>query len=169
MFSSCRAVTVSDRVDSPGFARGASRCSPTTLWAPCHRRLGRDGGDGGGRFRVARSQTPLRVSWMRAAEHVRESRPALRMRLLRLRSGRGRLLAACSRAVQETAVVRVLIWNLFHGRAVPRAGRPLLAEYATTVAGWEGDVALLQEVPPWWPATLAAASGAEFRAVLTSR
>jgi endonuclease/exonuclease/phosphatase family metal-dependent hydrolase len=65
--------------------------------------------------------------------------------------------------------VRVLIWNLFHGRAVPRAGRPLLAEYATTVAGWEWDVALLQEVPPWWPATLAAASGAEFRAVLTSR
>src|SRR4051812_25785002 len=65
--------------------------------------------------------------------------------------------------------MQVLIWNLFHGRAVPPAGRPLLAEYATTVAGWEWDVALLQEVPPWWPPTLAAASGAEFRTALTSR
>jgi endonuclease/exonuclease/phosphatase family metal-dependent hydrolase len=65
--------------------------------------------------------------------------------------------------------MRVLIWNIFHGRAVPPAGRPLLAEYATTIAGWEWDVALLQEVPPWWPPMLAAAAGAEYRAVLTSR
>jgi endonuclease/exonuclease/phosphatase family metal-dependent hydrolase len=65
--------------------------------------------------------------------------------------------------------VRVLTWNLFHGRAVPPAGRPLLAEYATTIAGWEWDVALLQEVPPWWPPTLARAAGAEVRTALTSR
>jgi endonuclease/exonuclease/phosphatase family metal-dependent hydrolase len=65
--------------------------------------------------------------------------------------------------------MRVLVWNLFHGRAVPPAGRPLLADYATAIAGWEWDVALLQEVPPWWPQTLAAAAGAEYRAVLTSR
>ena len=63
----------------------------------------------------------------------------------------------------------VLTWNLFHGRAKPAAGRPLLYEFATALAGWEWDVALLQEVPPWWPATLAHASGAEFRASLTSR
>jgi len=37
------------------------------------------------------------------------------------------------------------------------------------LAGWEWDVALLQEVPPWWPAPLAAAAGAQERSVLTSR
>jgi endonuclease/exonuclease/phosphatase family metal-dependent hydrolase len=37
------------------------------------------------------------------------------------------------------------------------------------LAGWEWDVALLQEVPPWWPETLAAATGAQERHVLTSR
>jgi endonuclease/exonuclease/phosphatase family metal-dependent hydrolase len=65
--------------------------------------------------------------------------------------------------------VRVLIWNVFHGRAVPAAGRPLLAEYATTIAGWRWDLALLQEVPPWWPPILAGAARAELRTVLTSR
>jgi len=65
--------------------------------------------------------------------------------------------------------VRVLTWNLYHGRAVPPAGRPLLAEYATTIAGWEWDLALLQEVPPWWPPIVAAAARAEHRTALTSR
>jgi endonuclease/exonuclease/phosphatase family metal-dependent hydrolase len=65
--------------------------------------------------------------------------------------------------------VYVLTWNLFHGRAKPAAGRPLLAEFARALAGWEWDVALLQEVPPWWPATLAYAAGAQHRASLTSR
>jgi endonuclease/exonuclease/phosphatase family metal-dependent hydrolase len=65
--------------------------------------------------------------------------------------------------------VRVLTWNLFHGRAVPAAGRPLLREFAAALAGWEWDVALLQEVPPWWPPALAAAAGAQHRSVLTSR
>jgi hypothetical protein len=65
--------------------------------------------------------------------------------------------------------VRVVSWNLFHGRAVPSAGRPLLHEFATTLAGWPWDVALLQEVPPWWPPLLARAAGADHRAVLTSR
>src|SRR4051794_5253121 len=65
--------------------------------------------------------------------------------------------------------LRVLTWNLYHGRAVPPAGRPLLDEFAATLAGWEWDVALLQEVPPWWPAELARAAGAEQRTALTSR
>jgi endonuclease/exonuclease/phosphatase family metal-dependent hydrolase len=69
----------------------------------------------------------------------------------------------------KIATVRVLTWNLFHGRAVPPAGRPLLAEYAATIAGWEWDLALLQEVPPWWPPILAKAAGAEQRTALTSR
>jgi endonuclease/exonuclease/phosphatase family metal-dependent hydrolase len=65
--------------------------------------------------------------------------------------------------------LRVLTWNLYHGRAVPRAGRSLLPEFARALAGWEWDVALLQEVPPWWPPELARAAGAEQRTALTSR
>jgi endonuclease/exonuclease/phosphatase family metal-dependent hydrolase len=65
--------------------------------------------------------------------------------------------------------VRVLIWNLFHGRAVPPAGRPLLADYATMIAGWRWDLALLQEVPPWWTPDLAGAARAAHRTALTSR
>lgn len=63
----------------------------------------------------------------------------------------------------------VLSWNLYHGRAVPPAGRPLLAEFAAALSDWAWDVALLQEVPPWWPVPLAAAAGASERHVLTSR
>ena len=37
------------------------------------------------------------------------------------------------------------------------------------MSGWEWDVALLQEVPPWWPALLARAAHAQERHVLTSR
>ena len=65
--------------------------------------------------------------------------------------------------------LRVLTWNLFHGRAVPGAGRELFEEFASAIGGWEWDVALLQEVPPWWPTRLAAELGAEQRTVLTSR
>jgi endonuclease/exonuclease/phosphatase family metal-dependent hydrolase len=45
----------------------------------------------------------------------------------------------------------------------------LLNEFAAALAGWEWDVALLQEVPPWWPRSLARACGAEWRVRLTSR
>ena len=48
--------------------------------------------------------------------------------------------------------MRVLSWNLFHGRSVPDSPRELLHEFADTLAGWEWDVAVLQECPPWWPA-----------------
>ena len=65
--------------------------------------------------------------------------------------------------------MRVLTWNLFHGRSVPPAGRALANEFAAKLAGWEWDLALLQEVPPWWPAQLARAAAAQKRAVLTSR
>ena len=65
--------------------------------------------------------------------------------------------------------MRVLTWNLFHGRARPPAGRALLDEFAAALAGWQWDVALLQEVPPWWPPRLARATGAEAHRVLTSR
>ena len=67
------------------------------------------------------------------------------------------------------ATLRVLTWNLFHGRAVPPAGRDLKAEFAAALARWEWDVALLQEVPPWWPPALARACDADERCVLTSR
>ena len=65
--------------------------------------------------------------------------------------------------------VQVLSWNLKHGRAEPAARRYLLDEFAAALAGWEWDVALLQEVPPWWAPELAAATGASERSVLTSR
>lgn len=65
--------------------------------------------------------------------------------------------------------MRVLTWNLFHGRAVPEVRHGLAAEFTAAIAGWGWDVALLQEVPPWWPPALARAAGAEFRTALTSR
>jgi endonuclease/exonuclease/phosphatase family metal-dependent hydrolase len=65
--------------------------------------------------------------------------------------------------------LRVLTWNLYHGRAQPPAGRPLFDEFAAMLAGWSWDVALLQEVPPWWPPKLARATDADERHVLTSR
>jgi endonuclease/exonuclease/phosphatase family metal-dependent hydrolase len=65
--------------------------------------------------------------------------------------------------------MRVLLWNLYHGRSVPPSGRDLLPEFTAALAGWDWDVALLQEVPPWWPARLGAACGASARMARTSR
>jgi endonuclease/exonuclease/phosphatase family metal-dependent hydrolase len=62
-----------------------------------------------------------------------------------------------------------LTWNLYHGRSPEPAGRSLLPEFAAVLARWDWDVALLQEVPPWWPEPLAHATGAQARWVLTSR
>jgi endonuclease/exonuclease/phosphatase family metal-dependent hydrolase len=65
--------------------------------------------------------------------------------------------------------LRALTWNLKHGRSVPPSRRELLEEFGAALGRWEWDVALLQEVPPWWTATLAARLGAEHRQALTSR
>ncbi len=65
--------------------------------------------------------------------------------------------------------VRVLTWNLFHGRSLPPSGRDLQDAFAAALAGWAWDVALLQEVPPWWPAPLGRACHASARGALTSR
>ncbi len=65
--------------------------------------------------------------------------------------------------------LRVLTWNMFHGRAVPPAGRDLYDEFAGALERWEWDVALLQEVPPWWPRQLMETLGCEMAGVLTSR
>ncbi len=65
--------------------------------------------------------------------------------------------------------MRVLTWNLFHGRSVPPAGHELLGEFTAALARWPWDVALLQEVPPWWPAALEEPLRADARSVLTSR
>ena len=65
--------------------------------------------------------------------------------------------------------LRVLTWNLLHGRSVPGAGHDLLDEFCAALTRWEWDVALLQEVPPWWPAALGTRLGADQRSVLTSR
>ena len=57
------------------------------------------------------------------------------------------------------------MWNLFHGRSVPGSGCELLDEFAQRLRAWDWDLALLQEVPPWWPPRLAP----EQRTALTSR
>ena len=65
--------------------------------------------------------------------------------------------------------LRVLTWNLFHGRSVPGSGRDLFDEFRDALDDLPWDVVLLQEVPPWWPPRLAQALGCEQRMVLTSR
>jgi endonuclease/exonuclease/phosphatase family metal-dependent hydrolase len=65
--------------------------------------------------------------------------------------------------------LRVITWNLFHGRTVPPRNRDAFDAFAARLAGWAWDVALLQEVPPWWPAPLAARCDATARWALTSR
>ena len=37
--------------------------------------------------------------------------------------------------------MRVLTWNLKHGRAVPSAGRDLFDEFAAALGGWDWDLA----------------------------
>ena len=76
---------------------------------------------------------------------------------------------SAGRGCGSFAAILVLTWNLFHGRALPPAGRSLAAEFAAALAGWSWDVALLQEVPPWWPEPLADVAGATARMALTSR
>ena len=65
--------------------------------------------------------------------------------------------------------MRVLTWNLYHGRSVPPSGRDLFEDFAAHIAGWDWDVALLQEVPPWWPRPLAERSRASMRMCITGR
>jgi endonuclease/exonuclease/phosphatase family metal-dependent hydrolase len=65
--------------------------------------------------------------------------------------------------------LRVLTWNLFHGRSKPETPHSLLPEFAALLASWEWDVALLQEVLPWWPVELGRACEASARMALTSR
>jgi endonuclease/exonuclease/phosphatase family metal-dependent hydrolase len=89
-------------------------------------------------------------------------------------------------------VLRVLTWNLFHGRDFPpdpalftwrsrllriternathvQVNRSLEAEFASVIARADWDVALLQECPPRWAEPLARACGAEAHISLTSR
>lgn len=65
--------------------------------------------------------------------------------------------------------MRILTWNLFHGRSLPGVNRSLYREFAAMLEKWSWDLALLQEVPPWWPARLAEDLCVEQRRALTSR
>jgi endonuclease/exonuclease/phosphatase family metal-dependent hydrolase len=68
--------------------------------------------------------------------------------------------------------MRALTWNLFHGRDVPVEvdyRRSLHSEFAALLAGFDWDVALLQEAPPRWFHELAFTAGAQGRLVKTSR
>jgi endonuclease/exonuclease/phosphatase family metal-dependent hydrolase len=69
-------------------------------------------------------------------------------------------------------VVRALTWNLFHGRDLPvdvDYRRSLRAEFAALLAGFDWDVALLQEAPPRWFQQLGFSAGAQGRLLRTSR
>lgn len=88
--------------------------------------------------------------------------------------------------------MRVITWNLFHGRDFPperelltrrsrllrtsergrgyvQVNRPLLDEFAHVLAREDWDIALLQEAPPRWLAPLCRASEASGLSLLTSR
>jgi endonuclease/exonuclease/phosphatase family metal-dependent hydrolase len=88
--------------------------------------------------------------------------------------------------------MRVLSWNLYHGRDFPpdpalftlrsrllrttergagyaQVNRPLLDEFASVLAGLRWDVALLQEAPPRWFAELGRRTRSNGVRVLTSR
>ncbi|HEV2874363.1 MAG TPA: endonuclease/exonuclease/phosphatase family protein, partial [Thermoleophilaceae bacterium] len=88
--------------------------------------------------------------------------------------------------------MRVLSWNLYHGRDFPpdptlftlrarllrrterndthvQVNRPLLEEFARVLDGLEWDVALLQEAPPRWFGELQRRIGAAGARTLTSR
>jgi endonuclease/exonuclease/phosphatase family metal-dependent hydrolase len=88
--------------------------------------------------------------------------------------------------------MRVLSWNLYHGRDFPpdpalftlrsrllrrternathvQVNRPLLDEFAGVLQGFEWDVALLQEAPPRWFGELQRRTASSGACVLTSR
>jgi endonuclease/exonuclease/phosphatase family metal-dependent hydrolase len=73
--------------------------------------------------------------------------------------------------------MRVLSWNLYHGRDFPPdppsghvdVNRPLLDEFATVLDRLEWDVAFLQEAPPRWFVQLQRRTGSTGARVLTSR
>jgi endonuclease/exonuclease/phosphatase family metal-dependent hydrolase len=65
--------------------------------------------------------------------------------------------------------LRVVTWNLFHGRSIPPRNHDLIGRFSERLSTWSWDVALLQEVPPWWGPVLAQACDAEQRTALTSR
>jgi endonuclease/exonuclease/phosphatase family metal-dependent hydrolase len=73
--------------------------------------------------------------------------------------------------------MRVLSWNLYHGRDFPPdppvghvdVNRPLLDEFATVLDRLEWDVALLQEAPPRWFGELQRRTRSTGARVLTSR
>jgi endonuclease/exonuclease/phosphatase family metal-dependent hydrolase len=68
--------------------------------------------------------------------------------------------------------MRVLSWNLYHGRDVPAftdVNRPLLDEFAQVLDRLEWDIALLQEAPPLWHRELCRRTGSAGARVWTSR
>jgi endonuclease/exonuclease/phosphatase family metal-dependent hydrolase len=94
--------------------------------------------------------------------------------------------------VNRRQEIRVLSWNLFHGRDAPpdprlltwrsrllrtsergtthiQVNRGLYPEFSRLLAAAEWDIALLQECPPRWSGRLALDCGAQFHQILTSR
>ncbi len=103
-----------------------------------------------------------------------------------------KLLAGQEVPSQAGILLRILSWNIFHGRDFPpdralrtwrsrllglsernathvQVNRPLFGEFAGLIAGWDWDVAFLQEAPPRWFRPLAERSRASGALALTSR
>src|SRR5215210_6200238 len=100
--------------------------------------------------------------------------------------------AVSSAPVRKCFAMRVLSWNLYHGRDFPpdptlltwrsrllrvsernathvQVNRPLLGEFSGWIAGQDWDVALLQEAPPLWFRKLGARAKASGVRAFTSR
>src|SRR4029078_5157026 len=100
--------------------------------------------------------------------------------------------AVSSSPVRKCLAMRVLSWNLYHGRAFPpdealftlrsrllriterdethvQVNRLLRDEFAGWIAGREWDVAILQEAPPLWFRAIGVRARASGVRVLTSR
>jgi len=77
--------------------------------------------------------------------------------------------SGASAAERGARRIRLLVWNLFHGRSLPASRHELIEHFASRIAAWQWDAALLQEVPPWWPVPLARRAAAGERTALTSR
>src|SRR5206468_11940325 len=111
---------------------------------------------------------------------------------LKLRSGDEGARLAHGGILVALLELRVLSWNVFHGRDHPpdptlytwrsrlfgtrergavyaQVNRSLLDEFASTIAGAEWSVCLLQEMPPAWAPAIAKRAESEAHLVLTSR
>ena len=116
--------------------------------------------DGAPVERAARSSGAAFSSSARSSERARARRRSSSAPVRRWRVKPGSIRAAMLRPHLEP---------LPRPRGPAGGPRRCYAEFAATLAGWEWDVALLQEVPPWWPPRAGRGERGPARTALTSR